>query len=329
MPGLCYVGRVQKLAPIDGADRIELAEVVCGDGGKWCGVVGKGDFQVGDHCETYLQDAIVKPCEDLKFLEKSNWRVRMQRFRGAPSECVIVQQREVRAGHDVGFDLTEERGVTKYVKEVPGAMLSPEGGSWRSWPAFIPKTDEPNFQTAGRLVEALRGKPWYATLKYDGSSCTAYRRGEHFGVCSRNLELEEWADNAFWKVALRYGLKETLPDGYALQFELIGPGVQKNPLGLSELDGRAFNAYKFDEGRYLGCDEFFGFCQKVGFWPVLDVATGDSFDMTDEELRKLAEVTYPNKKPGEGIVIRPQTEEFVPRAGRLSFKVINLLYKEG
>ena len=59
MPGLCYVGRVQKLSPIDGADRIELAEVVCGDGGKWCGVVGKGQFAEGTLCETYLQDAIV------------------------------------------------------------------------------------------------------------------------------------------------------------------------------------------------------------------------------------------------------------------------------
>lgn len=37
---------------------------------------------------------------------------------------------------------------------------------------------------------------------------------------------------------------------------------------------------------------------------------------------------YPNGKPGEGIVIRPLKEEFVPRFGRLSFKVLNLLYKD-
>jgi len=40
-----------------------------------------------------------------------------------------------------------------------------------------------------------------------------------------------------------------------------------------------------------------------------------------EELRKLAEIRYPNGKPGEGIVIRAMDSSW-------SFKAINLLYKD-
>jgi len=39
-----------------------------------------------------------------------------------------------------------------------------------------------------------------------------------------------------------------------------------------------------------------------------------------DQLRKLAEVKYPNGKPGEGIVLRSLSHEW-------SFKVLNLLYK--
>jgi len=321
--GLAYVGRIENVRSIEGADRIVAAEVVCGEGGRWQGVVAKGDFVPGDLCLVYLQDAVVKPSEQLAFLEKAQWRVRMQRFKGVPSECVIVPT-DLYAEQHLGMDMTEQLGVTKYEKVLHADFNG--GAAYGSFPSFIPKTDEPNFQTAGRLVEALKGKPWYATEKADGTSTTAYRRGDHFGVCSRNLELQEFATNSHWSLALKFGLKEKLPDGTALQWETVGPGVQKNPMGLKELEPRAFSAYRFTEGRYLNRDEFVALCLDIGIPMAPEVAGGPDFLLDSDQLRTLAEGKYANGKQREGVVVRPDVEEFV-RGSRLSFKVINLLYK--
>lgn len=319
--GLAYIGRVEVLEPIAEADRIESASVSCGSGGRWCGVVKKGDFQVGDLATVYLQDAIVPESSGLEFLKSSNWRVKMARFRGAPSECVIVPK--VAEGFNHGDDVTAAMGVVKYEKTMPaqlgGAALGP-------FPSFIPKTDETNFQTGYRLLEAIKGKPWYATAKLDGSSTTAFRSGDHFGVCSRNLELIE-SSSAYWKIANKYALRDNLPDGIALQWETVGPGIQKNPIGLKELGGFAFDAYEINERRYLSFVELESLCEKIGFPRVPFVGAGAEFDFNADQLRKMAEGLYESGKQREGIVIRPMTPMWSGR-DRVSFKAINLLYKD-
>ena len=318
--GLAWIGQITELTPIANADRIELATVVCGAGGKWSGVVKKNDFAIGHSAIVYLQDAIVPQCPELSFLAASNWRVKMARFRGAPSECVTVKNDYESC---VGADMTATLGVTKYEKPIPGAL---GGNPVGNFPSFIPKTDEPNFQTAYRLLDALRGQRWYATVKSDGSSTTAYRRGDHFGVCSRNLELFE-SPCAFWNVANKYNLRETLPDGIAIQFETVGPGIQKNPIELQAIDGVAFNAYHIDDKRYLNRNEFGKLCLNLQMPTAQIVDNGEEFNLDKTALQKLAEGKYPNGKNREGIVIRPYVEQWVGH-DRLSFKVINLDYKD-
>jgi RNA ligase (TIGR02306 family) len=327
--GLAYIGRIESLDPIPNADRIELATVVCGEGGRWSGVVKKGLHGVGQKCVAILQDAIVPAAPEYEFLAKSNYRVKMARLRGVPSECVIMEfdAMSVLGGLQVGVDVTEGLGITKYTKELSPSLSGVAAGNF---PAFIPKTDEPNFQTAYRLVEALRGKPWVATVKCDGSSVTAYRRDGHFGVCSRNLELVE-SDCGAWLLAKRAHLTEVIPDGYALQFEMCGPGIQGNPLGCSTLHGFAFNVYDIAAQKHLSFSEsrlvIPGLHNRPGLtWAPL-AASGEDFSFTGDELRNLAEGKYASGKQREGIVIRPTVEEYVGQA-RLSFKVINLLYKD-
>ena len=55
---LAIIGKIIATAPIDGADRIQQATVVCGTSGKWQGVVGK-DISIGDIVMVFLQDAIL------------------------------------------------------------------------------------------------------------------------------------------------------------------------------------------------------------------------------------------------------------------------------
>lgn len=244
----------------------------------------------------------------------------MQRFRGVPSECVIVRGTP---NMPVGTDITEPLGIVKYEKPVPIGMAGDPVGSF---PSFIPKTDEPNFQAVPHLVEALRGKPCYITVKADGSSGTAYRDGEHFGVCSRNWELKE-GENAYWHVANKFDLPSKLPDGFAVQYEVVGPGIQKNPLGFKEVTGLAFNVWSMGRRDYLPYDEAARFCGELGLPMVENVIVGISFDWSEDVMRKRAEGTYGNGKQREGIVIRALDGSRHANE-RISFKVINLLYKD-
>lgn len=325
---LVYVGKIVALEPIPGADFIVSATVVCGEGGKWKGVVQKDKAEIGTLCDVYLPDSLIPPNEGMKFMESSGWRVKMRRFKGAPSEVLIMPIPEpYREGRTVGDDMTLFFGVTKYHKPVPAHL---QGQVIGSFPAFIPKTDELNYQRYPDLVQSLVGKPWYMTEKADGSSTTAYKYNGKFGVCSRNLELVRNPDNGYWKVAEKYKVEEKLPEGYAIQWETCGPGIQSNPMGLKEIDGFMFSAYNIMEKRYLTFDELRKLSLSIGFPTVRIIEWGNTFIPNGLETR--GEGVYSNGKQREGVVIRSQHNiaganeevDFAP----ISFKVINLGYEK-
>lgn len=327
MNKLAYIGKIIDIQPIKGADFIVSATVVCGEGGRWLGTVQKDQFKVGDLCEVYLQDAIL-PKEDKRFsfLENYKYRISMRRFKKVPSECLIMPNKQ--AGEfKVGDNIAEMVGVMKYSKPIPASLGGIALGHFPT--NIIPKTDEPNFQTVDYMVEYMRGKKFYSTVKADGSSGTIYQKAnEHFGCCSRNLELKD-GDTVVWNLARKYEIMHKLPDDYAIQFEMVGPGIQKNPLGLDEIDMRVFNVWNIRERKYLDMQDMIDFCEKLGV-PTVDIIDKNiPFEFkNDEELRKYAEGKYPiSLKDREGIVIRP-TKEVIIDGERVSFKVINLNYKD-
>jgi RNA ligase (TIGR02306 family) len=225
---------------------------------------------------------------------------------------------------NIGEDVTALAGVMKYEKPIPASLAGEVAGAF---PSFIPKTDELHFQKAPELVAALRGMPWCATVKLDGSSATYFRDGDHFGVCTRNWERRPHKDNSFWQLAWNYELPDKLPDGMAIQCEVCGPGICGNPLGLKTVQMWMFDVWDIDMGGYedRAHVEYMGQLLEV---PVVEqIAGGDAFDLDDDGLRLLAEGTYPNGRPREGIVVRPTIETMVGQQ-RLSFKVMNLVYKE-
>lgn len=322
---LAYVGRIIEISVIPDAERVESARVVCGKGGIWTGVVKKGDFVSGDTCEVYLQDALLPDSDDrFEFLGKTK-RIKMRRFMGVPSECLIMPLSSSLGNLVIGDEIAELMGVTKYEKVLPTHLM---GYAIGQFPSFIPKTDELNFQSVPDMVEAMRGIKCYATVKYDGTSCTAYWENG-LQVCSRNLILEKNSGVAHWKVALdnklEYALKDT---GFALQFEVIGPKIQGNPVGLKNFEMRAFSLYDISRKRYVDFAEFVMFCDKYKI-PVAEIVFYDELaNYTDEQLRLLAETTvYPNGNPAEGIVIRTMKEDRFS-GDRMSYKVISLAYRE-
>lgn len=317
MGAVAAVGKITEIRAIDGADFIQAATVVCGSAGKWSGVVGK-DVEPGECVTVFLQDALLPPSDRWAFMEKHKWRVRMARFKGVPSECLIVKG--IPAGAGVGDDVAELLGVTKYEKPIPQGM---QGDFVGAFPGHIPKTDEPNFQSVPELVARMAGEPWYATEKADGTSCTAYVDDAGLHVCSRNWELKEFAasgaQNVYWLAARKYEL-DRLPQGVALQFEVVGPGVQGNPMGLAALEARAFTLRDTREHRYLPWSDLVKQTDAL-YMPTARLVANGQHGMSDDELRKLAEIKYPNGKHAEGIVIRALDSSW-------SFKVINLLYKD-
>jgi RNA ligase (TIGR02306 family) len=315
--GLAYVGKVVALEPIEKADFIVSATVVCGEGGRWKGVVQKGAFNAGDLCMVYLPDALIQPSEKLKFMEKSGWRVRMQRFRGAPSEVVITDERI--PGLDVGTNCTEILKVSRYVKPVPPHL---QGKAIGYFPNFIPKTDEEHFQKDDDLIEKLVGHPFYVTLKYDGSSTTAFKHGGKFGLCSRNLELEKDDNNGYWKVANKHNVQR-IPEGYALQWETCGPKIQGNRLRFPEICGFAFSGYCIAEKRYLTYHELIDFTDALDFPRVNLLYMGESFSREKlEELKKFDA----DQNDVEGVVVRSQYNLLGHKP--ISFKIINLNYEK-
>ncbi len=318
---LAVVGTIIGFTPIEGADRIVQAAVDCGDEGAWSGVVSK-EICLEDTVVVFLQDAVLPPSERWAFMEKSKWRVRMARFKGVPSECLIVEATDEEMDLELGHDLTEALGVTKYEKHIPAEMAGKARGNF---PAFIPKTDEPNWQRVRNLEELMAGWDWVASIKYDGSSCTAWVDEEDgLHVCSRNLELEEFdaggGGNVYWRAARKFGL-DRLPPGLALQFEVCGPGIQGNPCGFEDLQMRAFTLFNIAANERCHFGVLVYLCQQLGL-PMAEISATGHGALDDESLRMLADrATYPNGEQAEGVVVRSINSNW-------SFKSLSLSYRD-
>ena len=189
----------------------------------------------------------------------------------------------------VDFDYSEKLGVIKYDNEIQTYQGKPglkAGKARGNFPSFIPKTDQPRIQNLTAYFSTLVDEEFEETLKLDGSSMTCYKIGHtptlwekvksifgikykpfHFGVCSRNLELKPTADQVhifnnqgkesiydqsdFWTAAYKYRFEDKLPEGYAIQGELIGPKIQANQEKVKELEFYCFDVYNIHTGEYL------------------------------------------------------------------------------
>ena len=323
------IGVVTAVAAIPGADRIQSVTVICGRGGKWRGVASKA-LNVEDKCEVFLPDCLLPQTPRFEFMKTHGYRVKMMRFKGVASECLIMPLADETCGLEIGTSLDEIYGLQKYEKTLPmnnSEICGP-------FTDLISKTNEPNYQTVPEIVAAVFSTDWQATVKYDGSSLTVVQAEEGLRVFSRNYEIRK-GNNWAWNIAQKYDMQKNIPPGNILQMEAIGPGIQKNPLGLESLEARVFNwkVWGADDvdvpTTYMLGETLFGI-------PCAEIHLIGSCRPTvpePEELLSMANFKYANGRPAEGLVFRP----FLPRkhgiptrnelGERLSFKVINLNYE--
>lgn len=237
---LASIQRIANLEPIVGADKIEVATVL-----GWQVVVGKGDFQVGDLCVYCEVDSILPDRPEFEFLKARGMRIRTMKLRGQVSQGICFKL-DVLPAPVEGLDVSGYLGVEKYDPPIPACLAGVSKGNFPI--GFLPKTDETRVQTYRREIAKHINETCYITEKLDGSSVTYYLREGVFGVCSRNMDLLESESNSMWKWARLNVIEDRMrayclsfPGDFALQGEIIGPGIQGNRYGLAVHDVRFFS----------------------------------------------------------------------------------------
>jgi RNA ligase (TIGR02306 family) len=332
---LASIQTILSLSPIVGADAILLAKVL-----GWELVVKKTEFQVGDRCVYFEIDSVLPIAQWNDHLRKEPnkpLRIKTIRLRGALSQGLAMPMSIIPTGeYEVGQDVTELVGVTKYEPIVPAHLSGMVKGNF---PVFLHKTDETRLQSDPNILQEAIDKKLMlvGTLKMDGTSFTAYRRDDEFGVCSRNLDLKETEGNAHWIMARKLKLEEILRSerrNLSIQGEICGPSIQGNRLGLSESKLYLFNLFDIDAGKYLSHTELSAFAEKHMLNMVPTVYRLDFGGVVGpRDINHLLDIAknlnYDNGTPAEGIVWRSACETYSDvLKGRMSFKTISNRFLE-
>jgi RNA ligase (TIGR02306 family) len=329
MRKLASIQRIKSIEPIEGADAIMKATVL-----GWELVVKKDEFKVGDlvvYCEV---DSLLPEKPQFEFLKARGMRIKTIRLRGQISQGICfplsVLPDDFKVEEDA--DCTDAIGITKYEPPMPASLSGVAKGNF---PGFIPKTDETRVQVLQGVLDKYVGTHCYIAEKLDGSSVTYYYNNGQFGVCSRNLDLEETTENTLWTKARELNIEEKLKSlggNFALQGEMVGEGIQGNKLKLRGQTPYFFNLFNIDKYEYADYNELKNTLSDFGLAmvPVLDTDY-----VLENDIKKLIEKatiksSIYNKAWAEGIVIRPLTETIEPsklgnklHGNRISFKAIN------
>ncbi len=353
---LVTIRNVAKIEPIPGADKIELVTV---DG--WKCIAQKGLYKVGSKAVYFEVDSFLPVREEFEFLRKSSFkstknlgdgfRIKIMKMRGVVSCGLLFPINElpelmnfaltngyctneiIPAFPDM-FDVTEILGVQKYEKPIPSNLQGKVRGNF---PTFIPKTNQERYQNIPTWqLENYIEVPFEMSTKMDGSSMTVYFNNGDFGVCSRNMNLaddaennfkeEKTSENLFWKAARKYGMKELMTSmgiNIAFQGELCGPGIQGNPHKLKNHEWFIYDIYDIDVHRYFSPFERHTFMAQMNYSiphvPVEYVGVIGKNLLDREFILGLAENSLYEEIEAEGLV-------FKANDGKFSFKMISPKY---
>lgn len=277
---LASVQTVKAIKPIEGADRIEVVQIL-----NWDCVARKGEYRVGDKVIYFEIDSLLPDIPAFEFLKGSSWsqklnkyKISTHKFRNQISQGLVIPYEQIkdlmvqingeidfRTDYPEGEDLTELLKIEKYEPPVSnGALGEIINHEW-----YVPKTDEERIQVCATdvLPEYIKSEQddWYASIKLDGTSCTVGLFDDAFLIGGRNQFYKD--ENMYTTTVNKYfekGAKEKFENYKAIngiyvvfQGELCGPGIQSNKLGLKEKEWFIFNAFVSKTGKmdsYIKCD---------------------------------------------------------------------------
>ena len=205
---LASIQRIWKIEPIEGADRIELANVL-----GWQCVVNKGQFQAMDLAVYFEIDSFLPVRDEFEFMRASSYRktdimgegfrLRTMRFRGQISQGLLLpisQFSELSARLEPGTDVTEILGIRKWEIE---EKVTTGGTVIGTLPIDVPHTDETRVQAEPDLIGDFAGLEYYITTKMDGSSHSVSLDEEGFHVTGHNYEYKDDGKSAFYDLVKR------------------------------------------------------------------------------------------------------------------------------
>lgn len=333
MRKMATIRKIDDIGPIPGADAIEVATV-----GGWKVVVKKGEYQPGDmavYCEidswipTELAPFLTKGKEPREFEGVKGERLKTIKLRGQLSQGLLLPlqptcaniESELFEGLDVSFPLN----IRKWEMAVPAQLAGQVKGNF---PTEIPKTDQERVQNLVSEIDAAiaAGLEFEATEKLEGSSMTCYQIRGEFGVCSRNLDLKRDENNSFWATAIADDIEAKMKaiDEYwdfAIQGELIGPGIQGNIYKLSKPEFRVFDVYNIQTGEYLKPAARLALIASMGLKHVPVITTNTRIEGPVDSVLKYAEGSSAlnHGQEREGVVFK-QVD------GGMTFKAISNKY---
>lgn len=340
---MARVVRIDAINPIEGADKIELAQI-----GGWKVVVKKDEFQV-DRLAVYCEIDSFIPHTIAPFLTKEGQfpkvynnvegqRLRTVKLRGQISQGLLLPISvafELSPDTNVDIldtDVTQALGIQKWEPPAEFRAANAKG----SFPHFIPKTDQERIQNLSRSLEKwiAEGHRWQVTEKVDGSSMTVFYKDGEVGCCSRNLELKDDGTSTFWETAKAEKLVEKLIShgkNIALQGELIGGNIQGNAYKVPGFQFHLYDVFDIDKQEYWHPDAALVFALENEIRHVPEVH--GYFDMGEKTSDMEILLTFAEgksligaKPEREGLVFKSLTEPGT------SFKVISnkwLLKNEG
>lgn len=351
MRQLASIAKIKSSVPVKDTDRLNVTRM---EGKGWNVITGRNEFKPGDlvvyfeidSClpiedrYAFLKDRCLKNYREGETIIKSVYRIRSMKLRGIYSQGLILplssfpEIKDPKEGDDVTELLQVELFGDLEQRLNPSYRIS--GEMMGDFPAWLEKTDEERIQNLVELFEneGVRSTEFEVTEKYDGASGTFVYAPEFsadpFFVCSRNIRLKDTEDNVFWTISRKYGIQEKLKKiyeekgvSYAIQGEVVGPGINSNRDKYEAVDFFVFRIKNVTENRWLTPEERYTLCAELGLNHVLVIDKAmkvfERFHSVDEILDYVEGRTQKGNER-EGMVFKS-----LP-AGSLSFKAVSNKY---
>jgi RNA ligase (TIGR02306 family) len=236
---------------------------------------------------------------------------------------------------ELGDDVSTYIGVSKFEKPISPQLAGQAKGNFPTH--LVSKTDEDNLKSNIKVLEELKNCDTIViTEKCDGTSATFIKELDGtFRVCSRNLELKDTEENIYWKMARKYDLYNLMDNGMVIAGEIVGNGIQGNPMKLKDVELFVFNIKNLNDNSYLTYDDM---CLKLKHTNInmvkiiTKIIGNDVENISLDYLQKLANEQKYGNSPAEGIVIRGYKNNKTVYSQKLqkmlSVKIINQYYKD-
>lgn len=339
---LASVERIQEVKDIEGADLIQAYRVlgwwVVGKRGEY----KVGDLVAYLSIDSWVPHELApflsKGKEPREYGGVKGERLRTVKLRGQISQGLVLplssvwpewDEKAISENVSEGDDLTEGLEIQKWEAPIPAQLQGKAKGNFPT--DILRKTDQERIQNIFGKIQRRDGrfltekywdeetqevkerdtvipedfqKPTYeVTLKLDGSSMTVFKLDGELRVCSRNLELqinEDNIENSFVQMAMKIGGQ--IPEGFAFQGELMGPGIQGNREAFKEHQFFVFDIFDIEKQEYLKPAERRIMCVEAGLDHVPVI--GEQWNAPESVVQglELAEGPSINHKIREGLV---------------------------